>query len=354
MRERRPGLPVIVFTARGEVRDRVSGLDAGAIDYVVKPFALAELIARVQTHLRSAQRVTWAQLRSGDIEIDLLSRAVRRAGERVYLSSTEFDLLVFLVDCPRAVTRTEILRAVWGYEHDVRTNIVDVYVGYLRRKLRQGRAAGPTRGRCARSATGSTMSPSAPELRPRGARRRALRWLGPASLRWRLTAWVAAVMLASAAVACVVVYRDTGRQLRGQIQHDLRGDAAQLSQSLDVSGARTPLRVAAVAGRYLQGQPYDAAATLLVVVVPRRRALSNHPELIGSVVPDDGETPTEQRQEDRLSGALLSPRTGYFTLQLPDIGAVRLLERTVVVGGTSGHGSSSASHWPLSRGPIAE
>ena len=144
LRERKPELPVIVLTARGEVRDRISGLDAGAVDYLVKPFALAELVARVRAQLRSSRRAPATRLTSGDIEVDLLSREVRRGDEAVRLSATEFDLLVFLMrNRRRVLTREQILRSVWGYEHDPGTNIVEVYMGYLRRKLRQGRAPGP-------------------------------------------------------------------------------------------------------------------------------------------------------------------------------------------------------------------
>ncbi len=159
------------------------------------------------------------------------------------------------------------------------------------------------------------------------------RWRHPASLRWRLTAWVAAVMLASVAVTYVVVYRDTGEQLRGQIDRDIRGDAAQLAQSLKLSGARTPARVTAIASRYLQGQPYDATATLLVVDVSGGGTLSNHPELLGSQTPDDGESPAEQAEENRLAAAILVPREGYFTLPLPDVGDVRMFGQSTIVGG---------------------
>ncbi len=144
LRERKPELPIIVLTARGEVRDRIAGLDGGAVDYLVKPFALAELVARVRAQLRSSRRTPPTELRCGDIEVDLISREVRRAGEPARLSATEFELLVFLMrNRRRVVSREQILRAVWGYEHDPGTNIVEVYMGYLRRKLRQGRAAGP-------------------------------------------------------------------------------------------------------------------------------------------------------------------------------------------------------------------
>ena len=132
----RPGLPVIVLTARGEVEDRVDGLQAGAIDYVVKPFALAELEARISAQLRSARQVPATVIRLAGLEIDLLARTVRAGGQDVRLSNTEFDLLAyFMHNAGRVLTRQQIQRAVWGYGHDPSTNVVDVYIGYLRRKL---------------------------------------------------------------------------------------------------------------------------------------------------------------------------------------------------------------------------
>jgi DNA-binding response OmpR family regulator len=136
LRQARLTVPVIVLTARGEIEDRVAGLDAGAVDYLVKPFSLAELAARVRAQLRLAMQSPAATLRVGDIEVDLITREVHRAGETVRLSSTEFDLLVHLMrHRGRILSRQEILSAVWGYAHDPQTNIVDVYIGYLRRKL---------------------------------------------------------------------------------------------------------------------------------------------------------------------------------------------------------------------------
>jgi two-component system OmpR family response regulator len=138
LRRAKPGLPVIVLTARGDVEDRVAGLDGGAADYLVKPFSLAELLARVRAQLRTAAQGSTTTLRVGDIEVDLLSRRVRRGGETVMLSTTEFELLVYLLrHRGRVLSREQILSAVWGYQHDPATNIVDVYVGYLRRKLRR-------------------------------------------------------------------------------------------------------------------------------------------------------------------------------------------------------------------------
>jgi DNA-binding response OmpR family regulator len=137
--QQRPGLPVIVLTARGEVEDRVEGLDAGAVDYLVKPFALAELEARIRAQLRSARQAQPTTVRRAGIEIDLLSRSVRRNGESVRLTNTEFDLLAYFMNHPgQVLNRQQILRAVWGYGHDPATNIVDVYIGYLRRKLAIG------------------------------------------------------------------------------------------------------------------------------------------------------------------------------------------------------------------------
>jgi DNA-binding response OmpR family regulator len=133
----KPALPVVVLTALGEVDDRVSGLDAGATDYLTKPFSLAELAARIRAQLRVASQVAQTSLDRGGIEVDLLTREVSRGGTRVRLSTTEFELLVYLMrNAGHVLTREQILRAVWGYEHDPGTNVVDVYVGYLRRKLR--------------------------------------------------------------------------------------------------------------------------------------------------------------------------------------------------------------------------
>jgi len=144
LRRRRPGLPVIVLTARGEVEDRVGGLDAGAVDYLVKPFSVAELAARIRAHLRVARQSASTTLRNGELELDLLSREVRHGGVRVHLSSTEFELLAYLVhNAGQVLGREQILRAVWGYDHDPGTNVVDVYVGYLRRKLTQSGGRAP-------------------------------------------------------------------------------------------------------------------------------------------------------------------------------------------------------------------
>jgi DNA-binding response OmpR family regulator len=136
VRRAKPSLPVIVLTARGEIEDRVAGLDAGAVDYLVKPFSLAELVARIRAQLRVVAQASASTLCGADIEVNLLTRKVRRGSESVQLSTTEFELLVYLLrHHGQVLSREQILSAVWGYEHDPATNVVDVYIGYLRRKL---------------------------------------------------------------------------------------------------------------------------------------------------------------------------------------------------------------------------
>jgi two-component system response regulator MprA len=127
--------PVLMLTARDAVNDRVQGLDAGADDYLVKPFALAELLARLRALLRRRSEGEGETLRFGDLELDLGSREVRRGGRAFTLTRIEFDLLELFLRHPRQVlTREVILERVWGYDFDSGTNSLAVYVGYLRRK----------------------------------------------------------------------------------------------------------------------------------------------------------------------------------------------------------------------------
>ncbi|HEY1458149.1 MAG TPA: response regulator transcription factor [Solirubrobacteraceae bacterium] len=137
LRKAKPRLPIIVLSARAEIEDRVLGLESGAVDYLVKPFSITELIARLRAQLRAGAQASSSVLRVGDIEVDLLTRRVTRQGHSVALSGTEFELLAHLMGNPgRVLTREQILGSVWGYQHDPATNVVDVYIGYLRRKLR--------------------------------------------------------------------------------------------------------------------------------------------------------------------------------------------------------------------------
>ena len=128
-------LPVLMLTARTEVEDRVAGLDAGADDYVTKPFALEELLARVRALLRRTSDEEGDVVRFGDLELDPTTREVTRGGRPIELTRTEFSLLELFMRNPRQVlTRTIIFERVWGYDFGYASNSLDVYIGYLRRK----------------------------------------------------------------------------------------------------------------------------------------------------------------------------------------------------------------------------
>ena len=129
--------PVIFLSARSSVEDRIKGLQAGADDYLPKPFSFAELLARVQALIRrSTQAVEPARLIVGDLSLDLLTREVRRAGRKIELQAREFSLLEYLMrNASRVVTKTMILEHIWDYSFDPQTNVVDVLVHRLRSKV---------------------------------------------------------------------------------------------------------------------------------------------------------------------------------------------------------------------------
>ena len=161
---------------------------------------------------------------------------------------------------------------------------------------------------------------------------RAVRSLLPVSLRWRLTAWVAGVMLISAAAIFVVIYEDTGAELRNQINRNIASDTSQLSHLLGSLDGQTPAQVVAVAQRYVRAQPYTANSTLLFVLVPGQATVSNHPEVFAATGPEEGETLQEQARENDVGRELLAPRIGYSTHPVPDVGAMRISERAVRAG----------------------
>jgi DNA-binding response OmpR family regulator len=136
LRERGFRSPILMLTARGTVSDKVSGLEAGADDYLPKPFDLSELIARVKALLRRASIAADHTLRAGDVTIDPLTRRVERGGRGIELTQKEYALLEFLVrHAGQPVSRSLIAEQVWKYEVDPSTNVVDVYINYLRKKL---------------------------------------------------------------------------------------------------------------------------------------------------------------------------------------------------------------------------
>jgi two-component system response regulator MprA len=132
-------VPVLMLTARDEVENRVAGLDAGADDYVTKPFALEELTARLRALLRRTSNGSTQTLHFADLELDPGTREVRRGGESIELTRTEFALLELFMTNPRQVlTRSIIFERVWGYDFGFASNSLDVYIGYLRRKTEVG------------------------------------------------------------------------------------------------------------------------------------------------------------------------------------------------------------------------
>jgi len=136
LRQRGSAVPVLVLTARGRIGDRVKGLNLGADDYLGKPFAFEELLARVQANLRPRAAVSPSVLQAGSIRIDLLRREATAGGRAVSLSARELSLLQALAGHPgQILSRQELLSMAWGMNFDPQTNLVDVYVGYLRRKL---------------------------------------------------------------------------------------------------------------------------------------------------------------------------------------------------------------------------
>jgi DNA-binding response OmpR family regulator len=131
-------IPVILLTAKDEVEDRVTGLDAGADDYLVKPFSIEELLARIRAHLRRTHETDTDLLQFEDLSLNRRTREVHRGSRSIELTAKEFDLLQYLMSHPRQVfTRDQILENIWGYDFLGDSNIIEVYVRYLRLKLEQ-------------------------------------------------------------------------------------------------------------------------------------------------------------------------------------------------------------------------
>ena len=139
LRARQIATPALFLTARGEISERIEGLELGADDYVAKPFDMAELVARVKALVRRSASQPAGLLRVGDLTLDLMRRHVTRGTRRIELTPREFGLLEFLARTPgRVVSRTQIIEKVWEYHFDPGTNVVDVHVARLRRKLGEG------------------------------------------------------------------------------------------------------------------------------------------------------------------------------------------------------------------------
>jgi DNA-binding response OmpR family regulator len=139
VRVRKPSMPILILTGRNRVEDRVQCLDMGADDYLMKPFSFAELSARIRALLRRSHVPAESVLKVDDLRLDRVERRVERAGRRIELTSKEFALLEYMMrNAGRRITRAMIIEHVWNISFDTSTNIVDVYVNYLRRKVDDG------------------------------------------------------------------------------------------------------------------------------------------------------------------------------------------------------------------------
>ena len=147
IRARRPSLPVLVLTARDDLDNKVRALDAGADDYLTKPFAFEELLARIRALTRRGDQASASKLEVGDVRLDLLARRAWRGERVIELSNREYTLLEYLLRHPAQVlSRNQILFAVWEYDADPTSNVVDVYIRYLRRKLGEPSPISTVRG----------------------------------------------------------------------------------------------------------------------------------------------------------------------------------------------------------------
>src|SRR5579863_4231217 len=139
VRVRKPSMPILILTGRNRVEDRVQCLDMGADDYLMKPFSFSELSARIRALLRRSHVPAESVLKIDDLRLDRVERRVERAGRRIELTSKEFALLEYMMrNAGRRITRAMIIEHVWNLSFDTTTNIVDVYVNYLRRKIDDG------------------------------------------------------------------------------------------------------------------------------------------------------------------------------------------------------------------------
>jgi signal transduction histidine kinase len=158
------------------------------------------------------------------------------------------------------------------------------------------------------------------------------RRLNLTGLRWRLAAWVAGVLIVSVGIIFLVVYDSTHSQLTGQINRDVVGDTNQLAQALRSRARLDAKALAASTARYLHAQPFAATSTLLFVIVPGAATVSNHPELFGGAAPEPGESLADQQRENELGRRMSTPRPGFSTQFVPDVGKVRIHEVQVRLG----------------------
>ncbi len=275
IRARKPELPVIVLTARGAIEQQVEGLDRGANDYVTKPFSFEELLARVRAQLRQPSQREASVLEAGDMRLDLRTRRVERDGREVKLTAREFELLAYLARHPdQVLSREQILNAVWGYDFDPGTKVLEVYIGYLRRKLGAGEDGGPI----------ETVRNVGYRLRAPRERR-----LVPGGLRAQLALAIALITALALGLTFLAVYRGTGSRLRDRIDEDLRTQVAEWEQLRAGADLSTPAAVERTARRFIAAQRYHPASRIFVIDVAGGTPVTNQPRILQRELEDDDE-----------------------------------------------------------------
>ncbi len=155
------------------------------------------------------------------------------------------------------------------------------------------------------------------------------------SIRWRFSVWISLVLIVAVGISFTIIYRQTGSRLRAQLDGQVNVDTAQFARSLDLAGGGSPARLTEAARAYVGAEPFSSVSTVLFAIVPGARPVSNYPELVDPVRPDDGESAAEQRRENAASAELRRPHLGASQRFVPDVGPVTLYERRVDVAGRS-------------------
>ena len=312
--------PVVVLTARAEVDDKVAGLDRGANDYMIKPFSIDELLARVRAQLRQPHQGAADVLRVGDLTLHLTTRTVERAGDEVKLTAREFELLAYLMRHPgQVLSRSQILNSVWGYDYDPGTNVLDVYMSYLRRKLRSGSDDAPI----------ETIRNAGYRLAVGGGR-------APGGLRLRLTLAICAVSLGVVVCSFFVLRETTGAHLRDSIDQQLRDQRREFEAALRGHADLSSREAARLARGFVAAQRYHASSRIFAIQPHGEAVVTNQPELLKRETRREhpgGDSSGGETAEEIGESGLLDVHDGLATVSGEETGRLRVLSAPILQGG---------------------